>query len=399
MSINIKDKQKEGFNMKKIKFMKMLTYVCTVVVLVGCADNSNYDKDKETPQTQIQEQENKVENQKTEETHEGLVETSVETAIELEWETEKITDLYGPVEVSQLDYDSFQSRMTDEEWKGFQRYFPVLKENVEFHYTGFGDEVELNKDEEPLKDGEYLLFERYTSEEVMDINHFTEIWSDDDVCKVEDIRILDLDGDGIQELIIQWTPVGEILVLHREKDEFYAWGATYRAFEGLQTNGVYISSGGAGSNSWQRIRFDNGSWLEETLFEEDWGKYYVSGELVDEDTFLQQVDFYETDEVTRYVPRPYPDGIVKIYNESEKDGIMKTYCEMEDGTWECDGTSYLYRLVLFGRTPNAVKDSRYVVLTDNEKLTFEEVSKSMYSSSMEYINKVMEGSVIVEWNW
>lgn len=380
--------------------MKMLTCICTVVTIllsVGCAVNSNYDKDTEAPQTQIQEQENKDENQKTEEAHEDLAEISMETATKLELETEKMMDLYGPVDVSQLDYDSFQSRMTDEEWEGFQQYFPVLKENAQFHYTDFGDGVELNKDGEPLKDGEYLLFERYTSEEVMDINHLVEMWSDDGVWKVEDIRVFDLDGDGIQELIIQWTPVGEILVLHREKDEFYAWEIMYRGFEGLQTNGVYISSGGARANRWKRIRFDNGSWLEETLIEEDWGKLYVNGEPVDDDTFLQQVDFYETDEVIRYVPRPYPDGVVKVYIESEKDGIRKTYYEMENGTWECEGTSYPFRLVLSGRTPNAVKDSRYVVLTDNENLTFEEVSKSMYSSSMEYINKVMESSVIVEW--
>lgn len=394
MLVHKKNKQKEGFNMKKIKLMKMLMCVCTVVVLVGCANNSNYDKDKEAPQTQIQEQENKVENQKTEETHEDLAETNVETATELEPETEKITDLYGPVEVSQLDYDSFQSRMTDEEWEGFQQYFPVLKENAKFHYADFG--VELNRNGESLKEDEYHLFNSYISDEVMDIDHFAEMWSDD-VWKIEDIRVLDLDGDGIQELIIQWTPVGEILVLHREKDEFYAWEATYRAFEGLQTNGVYIGSGGAGANRWKRIQFDNGNWLEETLFEEDWGKYYVNGEPVDEDTFLKQVDFYETDEVTRYEPKQNTVGIAKVYNASEN-GVLKTYYEMEDGTWECEGTSYPFRLVLSGRTPTAVMDSCFVVLTDNEKLTFEEVSTSLYSSSMEYINKVMKGSVIVEWN-
>ena len=392
--------------MKEIKFMKMLTCIYTIVMvlnLVGCADNSKYDMDNEEPQTQmqIQQQESEVENQKTEETQEKFAESSmeVEMAAELESETEMITDLYGPVEVIQLDYDSFQSRMTDEEWEGFQQYFPVLKENAQFHYTDFGDGIELNKNGEPVKDGEYSLFERYTSEEVVNINYLAKMWSDDGDWEVEDIRIFDLDGDGIQELIMQWTPVGEILVLHREKDEFYAWEIMYRGFEALQTNGVYISSGGAGANCWKCIRFDDGSWLEETLFEEDWGKYYVNGEPVDENTFLQQVDSYEADKVTRYEPKQYTNGIAKVYNESEEDGIMKTYYEMEDGTWKCDGTMYQYRLVLNRRTPNAAKDSCYVVLTNNKNLTFEEVSKSMYSSSMEYINKVMKDSVIVEWKW
>ncbi len=85
----------------------------------------------------------------------------------------------------------------------------------------------------------------------------------------------------------------------------------------------------------------------------------------------------------------------KTYEQSEKDGVVKTYYEMDDGTWKCDDVTYQHRLELSGKMPNAAKDSRFVVLTDQEGLTFEEVSKSLYSSSMKDV-RVMEGSVIVE---
>lgn len=88
-------------------------------------------------------------------------------------------------------------------------------------------------------------------------------------------------------------------------------------------------------------------------------------------------------------------GVQKVYRSSEENGIMKTYYEMEDGSWNCDDTSYSFRLELNGRMPNAVKDSCYVVLTDNSELTFEDVSKSMFSSNFED-SKIMEGSVLVE---
>ena len=45
--------------------------------------------------------------------------------------------------------------------------------------------------------------------------------------------------------------------------------------------------------------------------------------------------------------------------------------------------------------PNAASDSRYVVLTDNGNLTFEDVSKSMYSSSLAD-GAVMTDSIVVE---
>ena len=45
--------------------------------------------------------------------------------------------------------------------------------------------------------------------------------------------------------------------------------------------------------------------------------------------------------------------------------------------------------------PTAEAETYYVVLTDNEELTFEDVSKSLYSSLLED-SEIMEDSVIVE---
>lgn len=91
----------------------------------------------------------------------------------------------------------------------------------------------------------------------------------------------------------------------------------------------------------------------------------------------------------------WTNGTVKAYNQSEKDGVVMTYYEMNDGTWKCNGILYKFRLELSGKMPNAADESHYVVLTDNADLTFEDVSRSQYSSSIED-SKLMEGSVIVE---
>ena len=87
--------------------------------------------------------------------------------------------------------------------------------------------------------------------------------------------------------------------------------------------------------------------------------------------------------------------IAKVYEKSESDGIVATYYEMNDGTWQCGDNTYLFRLELTGRMPNAKSDSSYVVLTDNENLAFEDVTKSLYSSSLDD-SKIMDGSMIVE---
>ena len=122
------------------------------------------------------------------------------------------------------------------------------------------------------------------------------------VRELEEVRVFDLDGDGVQELILESVPGPMFLILHREKEEFYGWEQGYRGFEALQTNGVYIGSGGAGANSWMTIRFEDGNWVEQVLAEEDWAAYYLHGEAVEEDEFLKQVDEYWTGDVMGYSP-------------------------------------------------------------------------------------------------
>lgn len=87
--------------------------------------------------------------------------------------------------------------------------------------------------------------------------------------------------------------------------------------------------------------------------------------------------------------------IAKTYMESEQDGILSTYYEMNDGTWKCDNKIYKYRLELTGRMSNAIRDTYFAVLTDNDKFTFEIVAKSICSSSTEDI-QMMKDSAIVE---
>ncbi len=60
-------------------------------------------------------------------------------------------------------------------------------------------------------------------------------------------------------------------------------------------------------------------------------------------------------------------------NDSVKNEIrggLKTYYEMNDGTWMCDGYTYKYRLEISGRMPNAAKDSTFVYLSNIEEISF-----------------------------
>ena len=80
------------------------------------------------------------------------------------------------------------------------------------------------------------------------------------------------------------------------------------------------------------------------------------------------------------------------------EGNMKTYYEMTDGTWMCDGHLYQYRLEIHGRMPHAAEDSSFVYLSNIEEITFDQAYKAagISSNSDEYFPP--EKAVLVEMN-
>ena len=69
---------------------------------------------------------------------------------------------------------------------------------------------------------------------------------------------------------------------------------------------------------------------------------------------------------------------------------------MSDGTWQCDGHIYKYRLEISERLSNAVKDSTYIYLSNIEDITFEQAWKaSGLSSNMDDYFDIDE-AVLVE---
>lgn len=78
------------------------------------------------------------------------------------------------------------------------------------------------------------------------------------------------------------------------------------------------------------------------------------------------------------------------------EGNLKTYGQLSDGTWECEGYTYQYRLVIHGRMPNAVQDTTYVYLSNMEDIPFyNAMMASGVSSNMnDYFS--LEEAVLVE---
>lgn len=83
--------------------------------------------------------------------------------------------------------------------------------------------------------------------------------------------------------------------------------------------------------------------------------------------------------------------------ENTIDGTLKTYYEMSDGTWQCNGLSFKYWVEITGTMPNASAASTFVYLSNLETISFEQayLGAGVSSNTADYFSP--EEAVLVDW--
>lgn len=76
---------------------------------------------------------------------------------------------------------------------------------------------------------------------------------------------------------------------------------------------------------------------------------------------------------------------------------LRTYYKMSDGTWECDGYTYKYRLEIDGTMPNAVKETTFVYLSNIENISFEQAWRAAGGSSNTEDYFAVDDAILVDW--
>ena len=174
-------------------------------------------------------------------------------------------------------------------------------------------------------------------------------------CEILNKAILDMDGDGINEYVIQSGDEADHIVLHYYDGKVYSYSFGITEFRHLNTNGTYFWS--FRENNWvcglNRLVF-NGSLISiEKMYEVNLdydNTYYIEGKQVTYEEFRDQYDYYKyysTDCIVRKsfspleIDCPYP-----ISSERALE-IASGYWGVSD--WDYDramGTTTAERIVL-----------------------------------------------------
>lgn len=88
---------------------------------------------------------------------------------------------------------------------------------------------------------------------------------EEQTAKVDKYAFVDMDKDGIEELVIYTTSdYGAYVILHYENSKVYGYMVGVRSLENLKTDGSFIGSSGANSNEYLRMTFNKNSYNLET---------------------------------------------------------------------------------------------------------------------------------------
>ena len=118
--------------------------------------------------------------------------------------------------------------------------------------------------------------------------------------KVYDFGIVDLDGDGMTELVITGFP-DTSWVLDYQEGKVYSYQFVFRGMAGITVDGIYSSSSASDIGGFHRIHFDKGTYEEETLAYMHGDYFEVEGVEVSADAFFAYVEPFNKAELMESV--------------------------------------------------------------------------------------------------
>lgn len=238
-------------------------------------------------------------------------------------------------------YCDLKQKLTQEDWKTFQIYWPVLRGEMDFYYTASMNYE--NAIEKTSEDGRVSIEYPYMKKTT--INDYYEVrqnwWYAYEWIKC--VSLIDMDGDGEKEFIMSSVYDGETLVLHRENDVIYGIGFWAKGIEMLQKSGLYMGYGGAGYSHYQQLAFRNGMFVEEVLAERKGLKFYIGGQEVSEAEIEEWENIYMNNAAQWYKMESRNILVPSAYDQLE--GFAKNYKKWMIGK----GDNYSYCIYDFGQ--------------------------------------------------
>ena len=265
--------------------------------LAACTNTNNREEDTTTAiESSSQDAISKEQSEQTDALHEEETsEISTDSTSDNNISSETTQENLGTAQyLKDIDWEAFQTRISDDESQVVQKYLPVLQgeEFVWIYRSGEGEETDT-----------YIHAQRQLTIQDM-VTSEMEGYGEESVEPVVDsIIFADVFQSGKKDMAVLLTYGGwNWLILHEENGIVYGIDMPVRWFEGVQEDGLYFGSGGAGLSYYYRMKFANGDYTEESVGDVISGELYINDEKQSDEKYQTWMKENIKEEVKWYAP-------------------------------------------------------------------------------------------------
>jgi hypothetical protein len=120
--------------------------------------------------------------------------------------------------------------------------------------------------------------------------------SEGDEYQLITFAIHDMDGDSIPEVILEYTPMGDRLVLRYDKGKIYGYDIAYRGLYDIRTDGTFRWSNSADNSGIGKLKFTSEELVTINLCSLNEARYFVNNKKVTEEAFNSFSDEHDAKE-------------------------------------------------------------------------------------------------------
>jgi len=167
----------------------------------------------------------------------------------------------------------------------------------------------------PYRDGQ-----RVDEMEHVYLNELFNSYDDGYDWQISYFTIVDMDGDGVPEVVIELSLGNERMVFHYENGKVYAYPFSYRGLNNLKKDGTFLSSGGAAYTYLNMLQFSDGILVVRELAYSD--TVHENGQ------FIRAVFFANDEEITEDMFYALLDGFLEK-EDAEWHSFNEDYFEVD----------------------------------------------------------------------
>ena len=127
--------------------------------------------------------------------------------------------------------------------------------------------------------------------------YLNELAYDSNPIKTPQFAVVDLDGDGVSEVVLAIEDYNGFIILRYKESKVYGFIVSYRSMYNLKADGSFMTSSSTSDTSVSKVLFIGDTFFQDDIVNSLGGTpdvtYYIHDMLIDKDTFDKHLDSFD----------------------------------------------------------------------------------------------------------